>query len=211
MSNYNPPDPLPPPLTIFNNVNWEIPDVLGGGGGGGAGPQGIAGPIGPQGVQGLVGSGTQGLQGLAGGGGTGTSSPLLYSGGFGNFIAASGVPYSTTITVLPGELYRMTIMGEITSPSSCTLDILVNGGSVINRLYNGGESFQMDISAICFNSTSLRTTGISRSSGVSNVQRMSAGFTSTNAGGVFTLGVSYSFTGTPNITFYGVTLEKLKV
>lgn len=69
MSNYNPPDPLPPPLTIFNNVNWEVPDVISGGGGG-AGPQGIAGPIGPQGLQGnqgIVGvQGSQGSQGILG-------------------------------------------------------------------------------------------------------------------------------------------------
>lgn len=37
MSDYPEPDPLPPPLPIFNAVNWPQIDTVGGGGGGGGG------------------------------------------------------------------------------------------------------------------------------------------------------------------------------
>lgn len=73
MSDYNPPDPLPPPLPIFNNLNWVISDVQTGGGGG-AGTQGFqglqgfgigsTGAVGPQGVRGF--QGWQGFQGNIG-------------------------------------------------------------------------------------------------------------------------------------------------
>ena len=75
MSNYNPPDPLPPPLTIFNNINWEVPELIGNGGAGFQGLQGPAGGgtggggIGPQGFQGFQGRqglGQQGNQGFIG-------------------------------------------------------------------------------------------------------------------------------------------------
>jgi hypothetical protein len=62
MSEYTAPNPLPPPLPIFNGVNWNIQDVVTGGG-----PQGF------QGVQGVQGIGTastipgpQGAQGVQG-------------------------------------------------------------------------------------------------------------------------------------------------
>jgi len=117
MSNYNPPDPLPPPLTIFNNVNWEVPDVISGGGGGGAGPQGIAGPQGLQGVQGSAGSagsaGSQGSQGLVGA--TGVGGLLYYTdikekGLIGLFTLSV---YDVTIAGSTGDRFRTTIGGEM--------------------------------------------------------------------------------------------------
>jgi hypothetical protein len=71
MSDYPEPDPLPPPLPIFNPINWPQVEGTGGGGGGGAGFQGLQGvtgpfgsPPGPQGFQGIAGiQGAQGYQG----------------------------------------------------------------------------------------------------------------------------------------------------
>lgn len=68
MSDYPEPDPLPPPLPIFNPINWPQVEVpTGGGGGGGVGTQGY------QGFQGITIGGTQGPQGFQGVVGIGTS------------------------------------------------------------------------------------------------------------------------------------------
>lgn len=87
MSEYSPPDPLPPPLPVFNNINWIAPEFgTGGGGGNIAGPQGPFGPAGPQ--------GDIGFQGPAGGG-----TPLRYNlstgpaGGLGPYAFPSGTSW----------------------------------------------------------------------------------------------------------------------
>jgi hypothetical protein len=151
MSNYNPPDPLPPPLTIFNNVNWEIPDVISGGGGG-AGPQGIAGPQGLQGVQGSAGSagsaGSQGLQGIVGfqgivgptGAGSGGSvGSTLYSAEFQEF-RTGGAPvnvlaYTTTIVGGTADRFRTYLTGRFQGATG-TISIGVTGSNPILVPFN---------------------------------------------------------------------------
>lgn len=126
MSDYPEPDPIPPPLPVFNPINWPQLDtdvVVGGGGAGTQGFQGIVGAgfqglqgfqgfAGVSGVQGLQGlQGLQGVQGIAGGNINGDNylpsvfSSVIFAGG------ATGIQASVFDRVVLPPTYT----GEITS------------------------------------------------------------------------------------------------
>lgn len=109
MSDYKPPDPLPPPLPIFNGVNWKISeDMIIGTGGGGMGVQGAQGLQGNQGFQGNVGTagtaGTAGAQGFQGWQGIAGPSPTVFG-------VAQGSPTTTFDIDANGPLQKLDLVG----------------------------------------------------------------------------------------------------
>lgn len=115
MSNYPEPDPLPPPLPIFNPLNWPQVDITGGGGLAGLqGPTGATGQFGVQGTQGVGGStgllGRQGPQGVPA-----VAGPLFYNG---SNLSLTGVPGQTLYTFnydggVAGSLYETTMLSFV--------------------------------------------------------------------------------------------------
>lgn len=137
MSSYPAPNPPPPVLGVYNELNWyskEDPT-------GPVGPQGVQGGIGigvqgfqgNQGLQGGGGAGTQGPQGWQGGGGLGTQGPQGFQGtagggggtttynfySYGNSLSANGYFYTDTIgATTTTKCVRYTLNGQYQGSSS---------------------------------------------------------------------------------------------